>query len=850
MNPYTIIAKKAILLLFVFCCASSVAQTKYVAGFLKDSHSEEPVPFASVILKKSGTGRQTDSAGRFFLRLPLEAFTDTLSITYVGYDELLVPLTMPKGDTLFLNISIERGSLKKEVVVKSKYSRGWILWRKIVKNKPDNDRYRFENFGYELYNKLEIDLNRFNSEKFKNIGLLRPFGFIIDQTIDSNSEEKTFLPVFLTETISDYYYQKSPLKRREEIKASRTSGLKNESVQKLLGGMDQNVNVYNNYIPVFDKRFVSPISDNGDAFYNYRLPDTQYIGGKRFFHLVFTPKHKGENTFVGDCWVHDSTFAIQKMNLRLSEGANINFVEKLSIIQEYKLIQDSIWFLSKDKFVIDVAPIGKQKFGVTGRKTTTYENVLVNAGVVWEALMKNKKLEETVLLPGAQDQNEAYWQLERHDTLSRNEKAIYAMVDTLQKMPLFKKYTNTITFLATGYKPIGNYEYGPWFNVISYDRIEGIRPRFDFGTSTAFSKKWWLRGYLAYGFRDQKFKGRFEITHLFKKNPRERLYLSYLNDFDFGQLYYDEVGQDNIFSLAIRKSGIPVKFLKVEEQKIEYSKETNSGFTFGITASHKKFNPVRALPNLSYMQEPGSGETLNNTEVSFRLRFAYLERFIEGTFLRSSLGSPYPIAELRYSKGIPGVFNSKYNYNKLSLSISDYLKVGGLGEFYYNVYGGRVFGTLPFTMLEIHPGNEIYYYNKYSFNLMNRYEYISDRYAGINIEHNVGNGMFRLLKPTRSLKLRQFWTAKMLWGNLSEANMKLNYVGQYYDGSTMKFDPDAGTGWFAFQTLKDQPYMELGTGVDNIFKVLRIDLIWRVMPNEPVNASKRFGVFGSFKLQF
>ncbi|WP_407523450.1 DUF5686 family protein [Lacibacter sp. MH-610] len=836
-------------LLFWINC-SAVAQTKIIAGLIKDSHSEEPIPFASVQMKNSGIGKLSDSAGRFFLRLTTEQFADSLTVSYVGYTYFARVLSVPAGDTLFLTINLERGSIQKEVIIKSKKTRGWYLWRKIVQKKAENDRYRFENFGYELYNKLEVDLNRINTDKFKNIRLLRPFGFIIEQTVDSTSEDKPFLPVFLTETISDYYFQKTPLKRREEIKASRTSGLKNESVQKLLGGMDQNVNVYNNYIPVFDKRFVSPISDNGDAFYNYRLTDTQYIGGKRFFHLVFAPKHQGENTFLGDCWVHDSSFAIQKMNLRLADDANVNFVEKLSIIQEYKLVKDSIWFLSKDKFVIDVAPIGKQKFGVTGRKTTTYQNISINAGSVWEALQKNKKLEETVLLPGASEQTELYWQQQRHDTLSKNEKAIYAMVDTLQKMPLFKKYTNTITFLATGYKPIGNYEYGPWFNVISYDRIEGIRPRFDFGTSTAFSKKWWLRGYLAYGIRDQQFKGRFEITHLFKKNPRERLYLSYLNDYDFGQAYYDEVGQDNIFSLAIRKQGVPLKFLKIEQQKIEYSKETSSGFTFGVIATHKQFNPVRALPSLSYFDEPGNGGTLNNTELTFRVRFAYLERFVEGTFLRSSLGSPYPIAELRYSKGIAGVFNSKYNYNKLSLSINDYQKIGGAGEIYYNIYGGRVFGTLPFTMLEIHPGNEIYYYNKYAFNLMNRFEYISDRYAGINFEHNVGNGMFRLIKPTRSLKLRQFWTAKVLWGNLSDANKKLNYTDQYYDATAMKFDAATGKGWFPFQTLGDKTYMELGTGVDNIFKVLRLDLIWRVLPSDTAPAQKRFGVFGSFRIQF
>ncbi|MFY7839201.1 MAG: DUF5686 family protein, partial [Lacibacter sp.] len=252
-------------LLVLLCVAgiSAFSQAKVITGIVKDSHSDEPIPFASVVLKNTNTGKLTDSAGNFVLHLTAITSTDSLLISYVGYNSITVPIPSTNTDTIFLTIQLERGSAGKEVVVKSKYGRGWILWRKVVRQKPVNDRYRFENFGYELYNKLEIDLNRFNKEKFKNIRPLKPFGFIMDQNIDSTSEEKPFLPVFLTETISDYYFQKSPLRRREEIKASRTSGLKNESVQKLLGGMDQNINVYNNYIPVFDKRFISPISENG-----------------------------------------------------------------------------------------------------------------------------------------------------------------------------------------------------------------------------------------------------------------------------------------------------------------------------------------------------------------------------------------------------------------------------------------------------------------------------------------------------------------------------------------------------------------------------------------------------------
>ena len=195
---------------------------------------------------------------------------------------------------------------------------------------------------------MEIDLNNVNAEKMRK-GILppKPFKFILNN-IDTISEEKPILPIYLIETISDYYVQQEPHRTKEIVKASKSVGLKNESISKFLGGTYQNINVYKNFISVFDKDFVSPISDDGDLYYTYKVPDTQYIAGKRFFHFVFEPKRKGSNTFFGDAWIADSSFAVQKMNLQVSDASNINFIEKLSLVQEYQLIKDSICFLSKD----------------------------------------------------------------------------------------------------------------------------------------------------------------------------------------------------------------------------------------------------------------------------------------------------------------------------------------------------------------------------------------------------------------------------------------------------------------------------------------------------------------------
>jgi hypothetical protein len=821
---------KPILLLFAFLLLGGWAsgQKKRISGTVKDAHSEERIPFASVHFKNATIGKLTDSAGTFSFYLNSWP-SDTLEITCVGYQPFYFVIS-PSKDSILTDIKMERGTFNEGVRVRVKVNKGLLLWRKIVKNKPDNDRYRFANFSYELYNKLELDLKNINFEKFGKFKPLKPISDLINQNIDT-SEGLKYLPSYLTEALSDYYYQKNPKKRREIIKAANTNGIKNESMVKLLGGMDQVINVYNNFIPVMDKQFVSPISDNGDYYYNYRVVDTQFVNRKRFYHLVFTPKRKGGDTFEGDCWVHDSTFAIQKMNLRLGKEANVNFVENLSLIQEYNLVNDTTWFLSKDKFVADLSPLGKDKPGFIGRKTTTYKNVIINDTSVLHELDKNKILEEVITLPGADEKNKEFWAGSRHEELTKTEASIIRMIDTLMTAPVFQRFTRTANFIGTGYLNIGNYQIGPWFNWITSNSWEGFRMRFDLGTNKKFDKRWWWHGYLAYGFGDRKLKGKAELFYLPKKHPRLYLYGSYTNDIDWGQNYYGEVTQDNVFALAVRKTNVPVKFLKVNEKRFEFFNETRSGFSTLVAATHKSYLPLRNLiPKDSFSAVSGR-EPLTSFEVSVRLRFAYLEKFLENQFFRTSLGSPYPITELYISRGVSGFFKSNYDYTKISGSVSDYMKIPPFGSISYYIYGGQTFGTLPYMLLDIAPGNELYYYNKYAFNMMNRWEFVHDKYAGVNIEHNIGNGIFRMLPK---LRWRQFWTAKTLWGSLSEKNRVFNFKQGH-----------------SFQTLNGRTYLELGTGVDNIFKVFRVDFIWRVLPATiDKQGDKPFGIFGSFRLAF
>ncbi len=814
----------------VFFATAGTAQTISFSGLVQDAHTKEPVGYASIYFTRSGIGKSCDSAGNFSFYIS-NFKTDTLVVSYVGYELYKMPVSDSVNNKTVI-IQLQRGAATNAVIVKSKINKGLFLWKKIMSKKKLYNRYNLPNFGYEAYNKLEVDIKNFKAAKVKKNFILKPFAFVFDN-IDSTSEKEPFLPAYLLESVSDYAFQRNTKKFFENIKASKTIGIKNESISKMMGVMNQNVNMYGNYVNVMDKDFIGPFNDNADVYYNFFVPDTQVIAGKKIFHFVFTPKRSGQNTFEGDAWVMSQTFQIQKINLYLGKDANINYIDRISVFQEFIPINDSVYFLNRDKFFADFKVLGKQSLTLIGRKTTSYRNIIINSDSITN-LFKQQKVEEiTKVNAGSNAQTDSVWQALRHDSLSKNEKAIYTTIDKLLQMPKFQRLQNTLKFIGTGYKTLTNFEIGPWFNWISSNNWEGTRLRFDLGTTTGFNKHIYFHTYLAYGFLDKKFKGKAEAYWIVKRDPKRfRLHLSYSNDIDNGISQIGDVGQDNIFSLAIRKPNITRKFIQLQDTRFEIFNELGKGFSSEWFISHRKYNPLKNLPFKTTFPVK-QGESLTNFEVALKLRFAYLEQFIEGDYFRYSTGTKYPVAELMLAKGFAGVLNSAYSYTKIGASVKDYMKISPYGSFSYKVYAGKINGTLPFTFLENHPGNDIYYYNSGSFNLMNRFEYLSDKYAGINVEHNVGSGLFRFIPITRKLKWRQFWNAKTIWGSLSADNFALN-------NSTN-----------TFKTLNGTTYLEVGTGIDNIFKILRLDFVWRVLPRPlPDNKSSRFGIFGSFQFQF
>jgi hypothetical protein len=836
-------------LIALLATVAAWSQPKQVRGRVVNDFTKETVPFASIFWKKAGFGLNSDSAGQFRIRVsPFPV--DTLVLTYVGFADVYKLIRMNQlSDSSFVTLVLRELKHSGTVEVKSKFSKGLRWWKSVVANKARNNPYKYQSYSYELYNKMELDMVNVNRRYFTDKKLLQPFAFLLDN-VDSVSDHKPFLPVYMTEALSDYYYSNDPHRIREEIKAAKTDGIKNESILQFIGGMNQKVNVYENFSNALGKEFISPLSDVGDKYYNYRGADTQYISGQRYLHLFFTPKREGENTFSGDCWIHGGNWGIYKISLDISSTANINYVNRLAIVQEFTLRPDSTWMFAKDKTIIDFTPLGKEKLSFIARRTSMYRNVYVNDPSIEKKLATNAQKEEVVVADHARDKDNQFWSEQRHENLSTNELKVYKMMDTIKTIPAFIRYTKILTFLFDGHKKFGAVEIGPWYKWLSGNQLERIRMRFDLGTTDQFSKNLRLHGYLAYGIKDAALKGRFDVTYRMPGDKGITLFGSYTHDLDNGRTRYndEDITTDNLFSQLIRRHGVPQKFLGVDELKIAITKEWKNKFSVKPFLSRTVYETFNPLPTAGSLFSHPNQTQITTAEAGIQFRYAPGERTFARHRKEIRLKTNQPVFEVRTVLGFPGFMKSDYRYIRTAVNISQNVRIPRWGKLNYMFYGGRVLANepLPFMLLEIHPGNEVYYYNKQSFNLMNRFEYISDVYSGINVEHNIEKKLLNLLPFMRKSNMRQFWNVKAVWGDLADSHRRLNIKDYYYE--------------YRQRSLRGGIYTEIGTGFENIFKLLRIDFVWRSAPLRNIPAgfnpnlfksnTNDFGVFGSVRLQF
>lgn len=834
MKFFVLFMEKKILFFAIFFTTIIFGQTK-VGGKVVDEMNE-PIAYANVVLKGSKDGVITDDNGNFYFESA--GNYDTLIVSFVGFDKVEVKLV--PGLNKDLKIVLKTGiSLNQVTVYTGKTSKknnpALDILRKIWERRRKNGLKMFNHYQYDKYEKVEFDLNTIDSAFMKS-KVFKGMEFVFKQIDTSKISGKSFLPIFINETLSQVYGNNEAKKTKEITKANKNSGLgTGDGVNTFIKDLYADYDIYDNYLKFFDKDFVSPLSRTGINVYNYVLSDSMYIDNKWCYNIVYYPRRKNELTFKGDFWVNDTTFAVKKINLEASKSANINWVKEIYIEQEFEVMNDSVFLLTRDYMMSDFSFSKKEESkGVYGKRTTLFRNHQFN-------LPKGDKFfkEEVNFYDNSvYNKSDEFWAENRFENLNKNEAGIYKMLDTLKEVPRFKRIYSLATILGSGYIEIPKWkmDFGPIFSSFGYNDVEGQRIRFGGRTYFGSNDTWRLQGYTAYGFRDNQFK--YGISGKWMVDKRNRIILSAGNRRDVEQMGVSLTTSNDILgrsfaSSALFASGVNNELTSVNLTTIGFEIEPVKNLTFQTNLSYRSLKSASAQFSLDYFTDATQTKIkseVKQSEINLVGEYTPNRRTVGYGVERLDVDNNYPRLFLSYSQGLKGVMNSDFNYQKLQFYYRQPLLIGGFGRLFSTFETGKIFGEVPLGLMGVIPGNQSWFVIENTYNLLDYYDFVADEYASLHFEHHFNGRLFSRVPYLRKLNLREIIGIKGVYGRVSDENKAINASGLNY-------------------IAPEDIYWEYHAGIGNIFKVLRIDCAWRGSYLEMPNARK-FAVRASFGFYF
>ena len=818
MKFFILMRKLLPIIIFLLSIGYSTAQTK-VGGLIFDEENE-PVAYATVLFKGSIEGTISDENGRFYLES--KKTWSQLVVSFIGYESIEFDLPEKINYNLKFVLKEDSNTLNEVVIAvgkKSKKNNPAIdILRKIWEKRRSNGVKKFKQYQYKKYQKVEFDLNTIDSA-FKKKKLFRGMEFVFKNVDTSTITGKTYLPVFLNESVSEIYGDNILNKEKEVVKGNKNTGFSNnKAIIAFIDDLYNDYDIYDNYIKFFYKSFVSPLSKTGISNYNYYLSDSAFIENKWCYNIIYYPRRKNELTFKGDFWVNDTTFAVKEINMQASKNANINWVKDIYIEQEFDILNDSVFLLKRDYFLSDFAINKKEKSkGLYGKRTTLYDNYEFDKPLGSKFYDKKQyDLDESVY-----NQTEEFWVKNRIEKLNKDEQGIYTLLDTLKTVPKFKRIYNIIATVSSGYYEFdkANFDYGPIFSTFGFNDVEGLRLRTGGRTYFGYNDPWRLEAYTAYGFKDRRFKYGIQGKAILDKESR--LIISGGNRRDVEQIgasltaSTDVLGRSN-GSSSIVGTGQNNRLTNVNLSKLSLEVEPLRNFVVSLSGSYKTLSSASELFSLDYNDADsptGISSQVKQFETIFTANY-FPGRKVSGSGVeRSTNTDKLRNIFLQITNGNEGILNSDFDYTKVQLAYTQPWFIGGFGRMRTSFEAGKTFGEVPLGLLSVVPGNQTYFAFFNTFNQLDFYEFVTDTYATFHLEHNFNGRLFARIPFLRKLNLRTIVGFRSAWGQLSDKNILLNNTGN--------------PAQIILQAPNTKPYYEYSVGIGNILKVLRVDFNFR-----------------------
>jgi len=840
--------------LFLIVCGVN-GQNTVIRGVVTDSLSGEFLPYVSIIFTGTNLGTATDIDGKFTLSANTNA--TTIQISYLGYTEKTVKINRGRTNTLEIELAPTSIALDDIVIKpgKEKYSKkenpAVEFVRNVIARRESNDPRNHDYFRYQHYEKVVMGLNDFQPKPKREDGKRRRFDFLVD-FIDTLDIGTKILPLSEKEKIESVYFRKSPRSEKRVLHGMKSAGvdeiLSPEGMQAILDEVFREVNIFQNDVSLFLLRFVSPLARYGPDYYKYYLLDTLDVGGQKCVDLGFVPFNSESLGFTGHLYVTlDSTYFVKQVQLNVPKDINLNFVDRMTINQTYERTEDGTRLITKDDILVDLKLTEKRK-GILARRMVLY-NDYAFAPPEDESVFQNSA--PVIVDNQAYKQTKEFWdEMRPPEARPRNANNVDKLMTMFREIPLFKVTEKVVSIFVNGYvqtnpDPLkSKFEIGPVNTFLSPNNIEGLRMRVGGTTTTNFSKRLFLDGFVAYGTKDEKLKYDAIAEYSFhdKKEFRKEFPVHSIRaemSYDVNQLgqQYMYTNKDNIFLAWKRQKDTRATYLRRAE--LTYYREHYNGLGYGASIRNmKEFSTEYSAFDL--IGPDGDLTPLKSytmTDMEFKFRYAPKEKFYQTRNYRYPISIDYPVVTLSHVIAYKGLLGSSFDYNRTDIGLQKRFWLTPFGYADVIVRAGKVWEKAPYPLLILPNANLSYSIYPESYTNMNAMEFINDEYASWEVSYFMGGALLNRLPVIKKLQWREVFTFRGLYGNLTDKN------NPYINGEGLYAFPE---GSFI---MGKKPYMEVGVGLENILKFIRLDYVWRLSYMDNPNIQKR-GLRFMMKLSF
>ncbi len=802
-----------------------------IAGQIVDRDTEEPLPFSNIYIKGTTIGTVSDFDGLFMIEVP--SGVDSLSFNVVGYHNMSIALKDLSDETNRVEMVSQTFALN-EILVKPDDAPQRLL-RNIIKNKGRNDPARYERTEYEKYTRWEYSLNNISDKTQSNWLLKNAQGLM---RLDEDSIR--YLPVYFSETISKNETQKRPQKLKTTIIGDNTKGIdiiKQYEIGGFSSAMDTEISFYEDVVRMLGVGFVSPIADNALQYYQYFITDSCYeADSTKVYTMKFRPKNEGDKAFIGTMDIETKYFSIKRIDATMPKYTNINFVKKLVINSTYQFVNDSLPFYGTDEMEmhVDYMPVNseKKRLEIKCNMFNSMKDVVVTDLEPLELSAKALAF-ETLRETNYKNLDSTYWNANRHTQLSERDLEATNAIDSINNVGTVRTFNLLVKMGMTGFLDLGRFEIGPYTEMFNTNKIEDIHIGMGVRTSKEISEKWVFMGVLGLGVGNMRPTVQGSVGYKFTSPYRRAIELSYYDRLvKIGEneniLYLYEnmltTSETNIIAQIFKREEID-ELMYERKLKVKYDHEWITGISSKLSAEATwQISP-------KYYPFTVGGENIHHIsrqELAIDTRFSFKEKYIDDGMQRVYMSTDFPIFHVTFAGGKTDVGSRHEPYARIHSTVKHSFYIGQT-MLDYAVETGMIFGTLPYSMLEIPRGNKTYGFYHYDFNMMNYLEFVNDKYLYMYVDYYLNGKIFHKIPRMNRLGLREVVGFKAMLGSLSDKHEEMLDLPEKVSGV-------------------NGGYIEFNAGVDNILRFFRVDFLWRVT-NANESGAPKYGIRLQFNLK-